>query len=126
MGKLIHILRSLTLGAAVLPLLAGQPALAANPKAAVPAAAASAASAAPQAKATDSTPSRYAGNDIKAYVTALANQLAPASEIVPSCNIMGSSGVNAKRPMPMAVASAKPPARMMRRWSYWEGNDSGM
>ncbi|MEI7910399.1 MAG: hypothetical protein WCK77_12240 [Verrucomicrobiota bacterium] len=76
MGKLIHILRSLTLGAAVLPLLAGQPALAANPKAAVPAAAASAASAAPQAKATDSTPSRYAGNDIKAYVTALANQLA--------------------------------------------------
>jgi hypothetical protein len=35
--------------------------------------------------------------------------------MVPSCSIIGSSGVKAKRPMPMATASETMPVRAMRR-----------
>jgi hypothetical protein len=45
----------------------------------------------------------------------MASQLPSASVTTPSASIMGSSGVNAKRPTPMATASASMPAKAMAR-----------
>src|SRR5437763_1083724 len=50
-----------------------------------------------------------------AAVEPLASRLAPASVTVRSESIIGSSGVKAKRPMPMATASETRPARAMAR-----------
>ena len=44
---------------------------------------------------------------------ALASQLAPGKSITPSLSIMGNRGVKAKRPMPMAAASANMPPTIM-------------
>jgi hypothetical protein len=51
---------------------------------------------------------------------ALASQLAPARSTAPSASIMGSSGVKAKRPMPMATASETMPAS-----ATWTGLEKG-
>jgi hypothetical protein len=42
---------------------------------------------------------------------AVASQLPSTKVITPSLSIMGSSGVKANRPMPMAAANAAMPAR---------------
>ncbi len=45
----------------------------------------------------------------------MASQLAAGRSITPSCNIMGNSGLNAKRPIPMATAKDNMQANAMAK-----------